>query len=51
LHCHANERSHSVYIVTEEDRRFIEPVAGDPRVMIQAGVAIRALWRLDNCER
>jgi hypothetical protein len=51
LRCQADERIHSIYTLTEEDRRFTEPDAGDPRVMIHDGAAIRALWRVDNCER
>jgi hypothetical protein len=49
--CHANERIHSIYTLTKEDRRFIEPATGDPRVVIRASAAIHALWRVDNRER
>jgi hypothetical protein len=51
LRCQPNERIHSIYTLTEEDRGFTKPAAGDPRIVNRAGAAIRALWRVDNCER
>ena len=33
---------------TEQESRFSELAAGDLRVMIPTGAAIRALWCVDN---